>query len=113
MKLVFKIVLISLVSAGTLFLSGCGVVGSDIRLEGLNLGRVDMEGKTISGLPSDKINLDLDVAAQTIKVAVGPDETVITVLPSGGSIHIKGDSVALKGLKPDQVKVEWAAKPSE
>ena len=113
MKLFSTIILFSLLSAGTILLSGCGVVGSDIRLEGLNLGTVQMEGKTISGLPSDKINLDLAVNAQTIKVQAGQEETVITILPSGGSIHIKGNSVILKGLKPEQVKVEWAAKPSE
>ena len=113
MKYAYRIGLLTILFAGMLLLSSCGVVGSDIRLEGLNLGAVDMEGKTISGLPSDKINLELAVSAQTVKVQTGTDETVITVLPSGGSIHIKGDSVTLKGLKPDQVKVEWASKPAE
>ena len=99
-----------LLIATMIFSIGCGVVGADIRLEGLNRGTINMEGKELNGLPSDKINLSLDVAAQTIKVHTTGNGTVLTLVPSGATITISGDSVTLKGLKPDQVKVEWAVK---
>lgn len=109
-----KIVLLFMMLAMVLtFSSGCGVVGADIRLEGLNLGTVAMEGKPLTGLPSDKINLDLDVAVQTIKVRTSANGTILTLVPSGATIEINGDTVSFKGLKPEQVKVEWVVKPSE
>ena len=114
MKRTIAIVLLVILLAITLiFISGCGVVGANIKLEKLNLGTVAMEGKPLTGLPSDKINLVLDVAAQTIKVQTSANGTVLTIVPSGATITIDGDSVSFKGLKPDQVKVEWAVKPAE
>ena len=95
------------------FTSGCGMVGANVRLEGLSLGTVSMEGKPLNGLPSDEINLELDVSAQTVKVQANADSTVITIVPSGGTITIKGDSVSFNGLKPEQVKVEWATKTAQ
>lgn len=95
------------------FTSGCGMVGANVRLEGLSLGTVAMDGKPLNGLPSDKINLELDVSAQTVKVQTNADGTVITLVPSGGTVVIKGDSISFSGLKPDQVKVEWATKPAQ
>ena len=94
-------------------LTGCGVVGADIRLENLNLGALDMDGKPLSGLPSDKINISLDVAAQTIKVHTTANGTVLTVMPSGATVTVSGDTVSFKGLKPEQVKIEWAVKPAD
>jgi len=112
MKRTSTIVLLVMLLAITLiFISGCGVVGADIRLEGLSVGMVAMEGKPLTGLPSDKINLDLAVAAQTIKVRTSANVTILTLVPSGATIEINGDSVSFKGLKPEQVKVEWAVKP--
>ena len=106
-------VLLVLLIATMVFSIGCGVVGAEIRLEGLTLGTVAMDGKPLAGLPSDKINLDLDVAAQTIKVRTSANGTILTLVPSGATITIDGDTVSFKGLKPDQVKVEWAVKPPE
>lgn len=109
---IFVLLLILLVTM--LVLAGsCGVVGSDIRFEGLSLGDIAMEGKPLNGLPSDRINVDLDVAAQTIKVRTSAGSTVLTLLPSGATVEITDGSISFKGLRPNQVKVEWAVKPSE
>jgi len=114
MKQTITIVLLFIMLAMMLaFSSSCGVVGADVRLEGLTLGTVAMEGKPITGLPSAKINLELDVAAQTIKVRTSANGTTLTLVPSGAIIQINGDSVSFKGFKPEQVKVEWAVTPSE
>ncbi len=112
-RIIISVLLFILLVITLVFVSSCGVVGADIRLEGLNLGTVIMEGKPIEGLPSDKINLELDVAAQTIKVRTNGNGTIITLVPSGATIEITGDTVSFKGLKPDQVKVEWAVSKEE
>ena len=108
--IVFLVVLLAI---ALISISGCGVVGADVRLEGLNLGSIAMEGKPITGLPSDKINLDLNVAAQTVKVRTTANGTILTLVPSGATIEINGDAVTFKGLKAEQVKVEWAVKPAD
>ncbi|MBI2850613.1 MAG: hypothetical protein HYX80_06170 [Chloroflexi bacterium] len=114
MKRTLTIGLLFMALAGLfVFLSGCGVVGANVRLDGLALGAIDMEGKSLQGLPSDKINLDLDVAAQTIKVRTSGSVTTLTMVPSGATIEIAGDKVSFKGFKPDQIKVEWVVKPAE
>ena len=113
MKRSISVILLVVLFAMTLiFVSGCGVVGANVRLEGLNLGTVAMDGKPLAGLPSDKINLNLAVGAQTIKVSTSGNQTVLTLLPSGGTITVDGSTVSFKGLKSDQVKVEWAAAPA-
>jgi hypothetical protein len=100
-------------SLALVFLNSCGVVGADVRMDGLALGAIAMEGKTLNGLPSDKVNLDLDVAAQTIKIRTSSNETVLTLVPSGAVITISGETISFKGFKPEQVKVEWSVKPQE
>ena len=112
MKRTFTVIsFVGLLAIMLVLLTSCGVVGANIRLEKLNLGTVAMEGKPLNGLPSDKINLVLDVSAQTIKVSTSANGTILTVVPSGATVTIDGDSVSFKGLKPDQVKVEWAVAP--
>ena len=112
-RTIIIVLLVTLLAMVLVVASGCGVVGADVRLEGLNLGTVAMDGKPLTGLPSDKINLDLDVAAQTVKVRTSANGTILTLVPSGATIEINGDTVSFKGLKPEQVKVEWAVKPAD
>ena len=107
-KRTISIVLFLLLAVALISLNGCGTVGANIRLEGLSLGAVTLDGKPLNGLPSDKINLQLDVAAQTVKVSFTPNGTVLTLVPSDATITVQGNSVSFKGLKPDQIKMEWA-----
>ena len=113
MKRTITIALLFMFTAAMLVLNtSCGVVGANLRLEGLTLGGVAMEGKPLTGLPSDKINLVLNVAAQTVKVHTSGNGTTLTIVPSGATIQINGETVSFKGMKPDQVKVEWAVAPA-
>ncbi|MBI4188210.1 MAG: hypothetical protein HY529_03275 [Chloroflexi bacterium] len=107
------VLLVTWLAMALVFTSACGAVGADVRLEGLNLGTVAMDGKPLNGLPSDKINLDLAVAAQTVKVRTSANGTILTLVPSGATIEINGETVSFKGLKPEQVKVEWAVKTAD
>ena len=114
MKRNVKIVFLFVSLAAALIIgAGCGAVGADIRLEKLSLGAINMEGKPLNGLPSDKINLNLNVAAQTVKVTTSAGKTILTLVPSGATITIEGESVSFEGLKPEQIQVEWAVKPAD
>ncbi|MBI2288494.1 MAG: hypothetical protein HYY41_04730 [Chloroflexi bacterium] len=93
--------------------SGCNVGGATIKLKGMSLGTIAMDGKPIEGLPSDKVDLLLQVAANEITVTHTADGSVLTLSPSGGTIEIKSGSIFLKGIKPEQVKVEWAISPKD
>lgn len=113
MKRVNSIILLILLVAGLSALAGCGTgAGAKVNLQGVSLGRVAMEGKPVSGLPSDKIDLLLDVSAQEVRVNLSTDNsssdvTILTLLPSGATIEIRDGGVVLKGFKSEQVKPQW------
>jgi hypothetical protein len=112
MKRVIRFVIpLAMLIVGLLSFSACGGIagGAQIRLEGLNLGAVTMEGKPINGLPSDKINLLLDVSAETVRVKSNAGVTVLSLEPSGGTIEISTGGVSIKGVKSEQIKVEWSS----
>ncbi len=81
--------------------------GADLRLEGLSLGEVTMEGKTVEGIPSDKITLVLDAAARTVSVSSTEDGLLLTAEPSGATVEITKNGVSIKGLDSKSIKVEW------
>jgi len=109
MKVAIRIIpLILIVLPLGLLNVGCGSGGgADIRLDGLTLGTVTMEGKPVTGLPSDKINLLLEVSTKMVLVSSTADGTTISINGSGATIEIKADGVSIKGLKPEQIRVEW------
>lgn len=93
---------------------GCGssdlnnVGGADLRLEGLTLGTVNMEGKPVEGIPSNAVNLLLDVSARTIVVTSTEDGGILlTAEPSGAMVEISKDGVSIKELDAEDIKVEW------
>ncbi len=111
MKIASRVILlILLVLLVGLFNVGCGIGGgADIRLEGLSLGTVTMEGKPVTGLPSDQINLLLEVSAQSVLVRTSANgTTTLTISPSGATIEIGVNGVSITGVNPEQIKVEWA-----
>jgi len=95
------------------FTTGCSFGGTNIRLEDVSLGTVTMEGRPIEGLPSDKVNLLLNVSAQEIKVAPTASGSILTLSPSGATIEIYSDVVSIMGLGPEQIKVEWVVSPQD
>ncbi len=102
-------IIVSILLAMTLaFSTGCGVGGTNIRLQGVSLGTVTMDGKPIQGLPSDKIDLLLEVSVQEITVKYSADGAILTLGPSGATLEIKASGILISGIKPEQVKVEWA-----
>jgi len=89
------------------FTTGCNFGGTNIRLENVSLGTVTMEGRPIEGLPSDKVNLLLNVSAQEIEIAPTASGSILTLSPSGATIEINSSVVSIMGLGPEQIKVEW------
>ncbi len=113
MKRIIGIIVFMLLTTTVAFTIGCKGGGTDIRLEGVSLGTVMMEGKVVEGLPSEKVNLLLDVSTQEISIASGADGTVLTLSPSGATLEINSSGVSIRGLKPEQIKVEWVISPNE
>jgi len=90
------------------FSAGCNIGSTSIRLEGMSLGAVTMDNQPIQGLPSDKIDLLLQVDINEIVVTHDADRTTLTLNPSGATVEIAGSGIVINGIKPEQVKVEWA-----
>ncbi len=84
------------------------VGGADLRLEGLTLGTVTMEGKPVEGIPSNAVNLLLDVSARTVVVTSTEDGGILlTAQPSEATVEISKDGVSIKGIDASNIKVEW------
>ncbi len=102
-------IVIALLLIITLALStGCSTSGTSIRLRGVSLGGVTMVGKPIEGLPSDKIDLLLEVSTREISVDCTTNSTILTLSSSGATLEITSSGIIINGMKPEQIKVEWA-----
>lgn len=87
--------------------SGCNAGGARIKIAEISLGEVAVDGKPVVGMPSDKINLLLEVSAQEITINYGANGTVLTVAPSGATVEITAGGIRIKDVSPEQIKVEW------
>ena len=88
--------------------AGCSTSGANIRLHGMSLGAVTMDGKPVEGLPSEKIDLLLEVSVKEITVDYSANGAILTLSPSGATLEISPSGILIHGMKPEQVKVEWA-----
>jgi len=113
MKGTVKVLLLASLLISTVLIFGAGCkgnekdTGADIRIEDVSLGGIGIEGRPISGLPSDKITLLLDVSADEIKVGYNDNGVKPTVDPSGATIEIKEGGISIKGVEPEQLRIEW------
>ncbi|MDD5511526.1 MAG: hypothetical protein PHI12_12060 [Dehalococcoidales bacterium] len=83
--------------------------GANIRIEDVSLGGLGIEGRPISGLPSDRISLLLDVSADEIQIGYDGDKVKLTVNPSQATIEIRDGGISIKGIEPEQLRIEWGA----
>lgn len=88
---------------------GCDVArgGADIALEGVTLGNMAMEGKPVAGLPSQKVNILLKVRADKVSVKTDASGVTLSLSPSGATVEIGNQGVSIKGVKPEQIEVQW------
>ena len=108
MKKALAIIPLVLLLAGLIFGLGCGIGGgASIVLKDMSLGEVSMDGEPVTGLPSEKVNVVLDVSAQSIEISYSPDGSILTLSPSGATVEITATGVTIEGVKSEEMKIEW------
>ena len=104
-KIAILVLLIIGVTAGL----GCDAArgGADIYIEGVTMGSMSMEGKPVTGLPSQKMNIVLNVNANKITISESDGETTITCSPSDATIVCGEDGIDFTGVDPEDVQIKW------
>ena len=107
-NLVTMLALAVLFMLGLIANLGCGATGcADVYLEGVTIGSVSVEGKPVTGLPSQKVDVVLNVNANRVTISTNGEETTIKLSPSGATIVIGPDGVNFTDVKPEQVEIKW------
>jgi hypothetical protein len=108
---IIRLTLLVLMIATLIVALGCDDAlvrgGADVVLEGVSVGSVSMEGKPVSGLPSQKVNLVLKVATNQVVINNSGGKTTIKLNPSGATVVITPDGTTFTGVKSDQVIIQW------
>jgi hypothetical protein len=112
MKTILAVKLILLLSLSVILVSSLAGCGSprgtiEIWLEDVSMGSMSMDGKPISGLPSQKTNLVIKGSAREIHVSTEGERTVLRLLPSEAKIFIGPDGMSLEGFDSEQVEIKW------
>ena len=104
--LVTKIAILVLLIVGLAANLGCDSIrgGAKVYLEGVTMS---IGGKTISGLPSQKATVALNVPVNEVSISTTGEDTVIQLRPSGATIVIGPDGISLNGLDLDQIEMDW------
>jgi hypothetical protein len=99
---------LGLITLGLFANLSCGTTGcADVYLEGVSIGSVTVEGKPVSGLPSQTVNIVLKVDAKQINISTAGGQTTIKVSPSGTTIVSGPNGITFTGVKPEQVEIKW------
>jgi hypothetical protein len=105
---ILKVMLIIAILTLLLASIGCDSVGgADVYLENISIGSISTEGKPVTGLPTQKVNIVLKTGANQILVSQSGGKTTIKLQPSGAVITSSSDGLAFTGVKPDQVEIKW------
>ena len=100
-----KIALLALLVFGLAASLGCeSLTGAEVYLEGVTMS---MDGKTISGLPSQKADVALKVSVKKVSISTTGEDTVIKLSPSGATITVGPDGISISGLEPEQIEMKW------
>ncbi len=107
-NLVTVIALAALVTLGLIANLSCGSTGcADVYLEGVTIGSMSFEGKPLSGLPSQKVDVVLNVNANRMTISTNGEDTIIKLSPSGATIVSSPNGITFTGVNPEQVEVKW------
>lgn len=106
-----KMALLALLAIGLIAAIGCDTVrgGADIYIEGVSIGSVSIEGKPVTGLPSQKVNLVLKVGANKVTMSQASGKTTIKCSPSGAIITSGPDGITFTGVDSANVEMQWQA----
>ena len=108
-KLPLSLAVFGLVALGMFGSLGCTSSGADVYLEGVTIGSLTVEGKPLTGLPSQTVNVVLNVNAKQINVSTVGGQTNIKLSPSNATVIIGPNGTSFTGVKPEQVKIQWPA----
>ena len=86
---------------------GSGAGCADVYLEGVTIGSLSVEGKPLSGLPSQKVDVVLNVNANRITISTSGGDTIIKLSPSDATIVSGPNGITFAGVEPEQVEIEW------
>ena len=81
--------------------------GADVYLQGVSIGSVSVEGKPVTGLPTQNVNIVLKTNASKIMVSQSGGKTTIKLDPSGAVITSGTDGISFTGVASDQVEIQW------
>ncbi len=107
--LAIKVAVLMLLATGLVAAIGCDAArgGADIYIEGVSIGSVSLEGKPVTGLPSQKVNLLLKVGANKVTISEAGGKTTIKCSPSGATIVSGPDGIIFSGVESDKVELKW------
>ena len=104
-SLATRIALLFMLIAGLAVSLGCdSLTGAQVYLEGVTMS---MDGKVISGLPSQKADVALKVSVKKVSISTSGSDTVIKLSPSGATIVVGPDGITISGLEPEQIEMKW------
>jgi len=107
-NLVTIFALVGFITLGLVANLSCGSTGcADVYLEGVSIGSVTVAGKPVTGLPTQTVNIVLNVNANRINISTAGGETTIKVSPSGAAIVTGPNGISFTGVKPEQVEIKW------
>ena len=72
-----------------------------------------MEGKEVSGLPSQKVSLVLNISAKKVMISTDGDRTIIKASPSDAVIITGPDGISFSGVDPDKIELHFEQSISE
>ena len=106
-KMAIILAVLVLATLGLFANFGCTSTGADVYLEGVTIGSVTVEGKPVSGLPSQTVNIVLKVDAKQVNISTSGGQTTIKLSPSNASIVVGPNGTSFTGVKPEQVEIKW------
>lgn len=110
-KIVIMALPVALLAATNL---SCGTAGcADVYLEGVTIGSVTVEGKPVTGLPTQKVDILLNINASKINISTTGGETIIKLSPSGTTIVSGPNGISFSGVKPEQVEFKWQSESTK
>jgi hypothetical protein len=106
-NLVIALSVLGLLTLGLVGNLGCSSSGADVYLEGVSIGSVTVEGKPVTGLPSQTVNIVLNVNATQVHISTAGGQTTIKLSPSNATIVTGPNGTTFSGVKSDQVQIQW------
>jgi hypothetical protein len=88
--------------------AACGNYGgADVYLEGVSIGSVSVEGKPVTGLPTQNVNIVLKTNSSKVMVSQSGGKTIIKLQPSNAVITSGPDGISFTGVESDLVEIQW------